>query len=101
MTAAGPPDLSTPYAVEPRDVDAYRRDGHALLRGVASADEVAAYAQAIVRAATEQNAEDRPRLERVHARVKPEEFMAGDLHVHGAGVKFDGRLVGSVDPHQP
>lgn len=37
------PELSEPFALTPDQIAAYRRDGHVLLRGVASAAEVAAY----------------------------------------------------------
>jgi len=37
------PDLSTLFAVSPEQAAAYRKDGHALLRGVASKAEIAAY----------------------------------------------------------
>jgi len=41
------PSLDEHYAVSAADADAYRRDGHVLLRGVASPDEVAAFRDAI------------------------------------------------------
>jgi ectoine hydroxylase-related dioxygenase (phytanoyl-CoA dioxygenase family) len=41
------PELTSPYAVTPDQAAAYRRDGHILLRGVASPTEVAAYRPAI------------------------------------------------------
>lgn len=37
------PDLASPYALGADSIAAYERDGHVLLRGVASRDEVAAY----------------------------------------------------------
>ena len=37
------PDLSTEYVVDPSEAESYQRDGHILLRGVASTEEVAAY----------------------------------------------------------
>ena len=40
---AGLPDLSTAYALASDQIAAFRHDGHVLLRGVASAHEVAAY----------------------------------------------------------
>lgn len=45
MTTTGTslPDLSSPYAVPADIVASYRTNGHCLLRGVASKDEVAAY----------------------------------------------------------
>ena len=44
-------ELTVPYGLDDADVRAFRRDGHVLLRDVASADTVATYAPAI-RAAT-------------------------------------------------
>lgn len=38
------PDLSSPHRVSPETVAAYRRDGHVVVRGLASADEVGVYA---------------------------------------------------------
>ena len=35
------PDLSAPYPVSPEQSDGFQRHGHILLRGVASADEIA------------------------------------------------------------
>lgn len=46
-TSSTLPDLSSPYVVTPDQAAAYRRDGHVLLRGVASPAEVAAYRPAI------------------------------------------------------
>ena len=43
--------LDDPYALDSDTVDAYRRDGHAVVRGLASADELAVYAPAIESAA--------------------------------------------------
>jgi ectoine hydroxylase-related dioxygenase (phytanoyl-CoA dioxygenase family) len=37
------PELSSDYEIAPELVDSFRRDGHVLLRGVASADEIATY----------------------------------------------------------
>ncbi|MFN8030163.1 MAG: phytanoyl-CoA dioxygenase family protein [Dermatophilaceae bacterium] len=56
--------LSSPYAVSPDDVAAYRRDGHIVLRGVASAGEVTAYGPAIRAAVSANNTERRPLAER-------------------------------------
>jgi ectoine hydroxylase-related dioxygenase (phytanoyl-CoA dioxygenase family) len=54
------PDLTSPYAVQPFERQAYVRDGHIVLRGVASPSEVAAYGDAIARAATGLSTETRP-----------------------------------------
>ena len=58
------PDLSRPFSVPPGAVEAYRRDGHALLRGVCSPEEIAFYRQAIVDAVRRHNQENRPMEER-------------------------------------
>lgn len=63
-------DLSTlPALEETRDVDAktiedYRRDGHVVLRGVCSSDEIAVYGPVIKDAAFRYNVETRPLEER-------------------------------------
>src|SRR5690242_642958 len=44
------PDLSSNYPLPPERVDSFRRDGHVVLRGVASGAEAAAYAPVIERA---------------------------------------------------
>lgn len=41
------PALASAYSLSSAQIEAYRRDGHVLLRGLASADEVAAYRGAI------------------------------------------------------
>lgn len=51
MTITTLPRLVEPRTVSAADVDSYRRDGHLLLRGVASRDEAAAYRD-VVRSAT-------------------------------------------------
>lgn len=58
------PLLADPRTVADADVDAFRRDGHVLLRGLASAEEVSAFRDAIVRAATDLNDESRPLADR-------------------------------------
>ncbi len=47
------PDLSAPYPVSPEQSDGFQRHGHILLRGVASADEIAPY-RTVILAAREQ-----------------------------------------------
>jgi ectoine hydroxylase-related dioxygenase (phytanoyl-CoA dioxygenase family) len=58
------PSLSAARVVADEDVAAYRRDGHVLLREVASAEEVNAFREVIVRAATDLNDETRPLSDR-------------------------------------
>lgn len=54
------PKLDTSYPLSPSQVESYRRDGHVLLRGVCSAEEIAAYREIIVDAAARYNTENRP-----------------------------------------
>jgi ectoine hydroxylase-related dioxygenase (phytanoyl-CoA dioxygenase family) len=49
------PDLTTGYDLTEDDIAAYRRDGHVLLRGVCSPDEIAAYQPIISAAAMRHN----------------------------------------------
>ena len=58
------PDLDDPIAVGPDVVDRFQREGHALVRGLATAEEVAAYRPHLVAAAKERNRETRPLEER-------------------------------------
>src|SRR2546430_6924304 len=58
------PDLSHEYALSAGRITRYQRDGHILLRRVASPAEVAAYRPAIVDAAMRYNTETRPLHER-------------------------------------
>src|SRR5438067_10780563 len=58
------PDLAHEYALSADRIARYRHDGHILLRGVASAEEVAAYRPVIVDAARRYNTETRPLHER-------------------------------------
>ena len=58
------PPLTSPYAVDPAAVDAFRRDGHVRLRGVASADEVAPFRDVITGAVKRLSTESRPLAER-------------------------------------
>lgn len=53
-------DLSNPYALEASQIEAFRRDGHVLLREVCSPAEVTAYGAAINQAAQRHNTETRP-----------------------------------------
>ena len=54
------PDLSSHYGLSAEQRTAYRRDGHVLLRGVASPDEASASRQVITAAVAQHNSEDRP-----------------------------------------
>ncbi len=58
------PALDSPYDVPAEAVDAYRRDGHTVLRSVCSSDEIAAYEPVIKDAAFRYNRETRPLEER-------------------------------------
>ena len=53
-------DLSSPYAISPEQATEFRRDGHILLRAVASAEEVAAYRPLILAARERFGAERTP-----------------------------------------
>jgi ectoine hydroxylase-related dioxygenase (phytanoyl-CoA dioxygenase family) len=58
--ATEPPPLDEPHTLPSDAADGYRRDGFAVVRGLATADEVAAFRPAIVAAATRLNRETRP-----------------------------------------
>ena len=59
------PDLSTPFALREEDVNAYRRDGHAIVRGLATPEEVAPFRPALLEAGeAAPQAERRPLEER-------------------------------------
>ena len=58
------PELSSDYALLPEQIEELRRDGHVLLRGVCSPDEVEAYRDLISGAARRFNTETRPLSER-------------------------------------
>jgi hypothetical protein len=58
------PDLALDYPVTPEQIACYERDGHFLLRYVASAAEVAAYRPHISGAARHYSTETRPLHER-------------------------------------
>lgn len=57
-------DLSQDYPISRAQVEAYQRDGHVLLRGVATPDVVAVYRKAITDAVRRLNTETRPLEER-------------------------------------
>jgi ectoine hydroxylase-related dioxygenase (phytanoyl-CoA dioxygenase family) len=58
------PKLNGRYALAPDAVAAFQRDGHVLLRGVASTDEVAAFRPVVSSAVKRFNRESRPLAER-------------------------------------
>ena len=58
------PDLDTPFAVAADAAASFARDGHAMLPGLASATEVAAYREHLERAAADGTMEHRPIGER-------------------------------------
>ncbi len=63
-TRTQPPDLSSRHEVDDAVVTGYRRDGHALVRGLVSQQEVAAYRHLIGDATRRHGAETRPLEER-------------------------------------
>ncbi len=58
------PDLAQEYTLSPEQVKSYQQNGHILLRGVASATEVAAYRPCIKEATARYNTEKRPLQQR-------------------------------------
>jgi len=58
------PDLSADYALSAEQIENYRRDGHVLLRGVASQEEIAAYRPVLQAAVERYRTETRPMEER-------------------------------------
>ena len=62
MTELAMPSLSHPYPVAEADVTGFRRDGHVLLRGVASASEAGAF-RPVIRSATMRLSQETRRLE--------------------------------------
>ena len=64
MTVTALPGLDEPFDLPPELRDVFRRDGHALVRGLASPGEVAAYRPHLVEAAHTRNRETRPLEER-------------------------------------
>jgi ectoine hydroxylase-related dioxygenase (phytanoyl-CoA dioxygenase family) len=57
-------NLDTPYVLSPKQIEDYQRDGHILLRGVCSPEEIAVYREVLVSAAHRYNTETRPIEER-------------------------------------
>lgn len=64
MTDLGLPDLSSPFTVSEQQREAYSRDGHTVVRGLATAAEVAAHAEVITAVATGLSTETRALAER-------------------------------------
>ncbi len=66
MSAAlGPPALSSAFVVQDEEVRAFQRDGHVVIRGLTSREEVSAYRDALVEAGrAAPQAEPRPLAER-------------------------------------
>lgn len=58
------PSLDSPYLLSPAQIDEYRQNGHILLRGVLSPEEIAAYREVILEATLRNNRETRPIEER-------------------------------------
>jgi ectoine hydroxylase-related dioxygenase (phytanoyl-CoA dioxygenase family) len=58
------PDLSADYTLTPEQIESYRENGHVLLRGVCTSEEVTAYRTALTEAAYRYNVETRPMEER-------------------------------------
>lgn len=54
------PDLCEEFALEAQSIDAFRRDGHVVLRGLASPEEIAAFRPAIVEAGERGRVDKRP-----------------------------------------
>lgn len=53
------PDLSSSYEITPAQIESFRRDGHILLRGVCSPEEIAAYRPFICNTTARMNGETR------------------------------------------
>lgn len=58
------PSLDEPYVLTKEQIDQYQRDGHILLRGVASPDEVNAYEPVLSKIVFERNTHTKPVAER-------------------------------------
>jgi len=58
------PELSTPFALAAEDVTAFRGDGHVVIRGLATAEEVAAFRPALLEAGEAVRHDRRPLSER-------------------------------------
>src|SRR5712671_3728857 len=58
------PDLESMYPVSQSDINSYRQNGHVLLRGVCSPEEISIYRDVLVSAAQQYSTESRPMEER-------------------------------------
>jgi len=58
------PDLASPFVLRSEAVDAYRRDGHVILRGLATPEEIAAFRPALLEAGEATRYDHRPLEER-------------------------------------
>ena len=58
------PDLDSEYTLTQEQIESYRKDGHVLLRGVCTPEEVATYRRVLTEAAYRHNVETRPMEER-------------------------------------
>lgn len=58
------PDLDSPYSLTDGQIESYRENGHILLRGVCSPEEIKAYREVILAATLKHNRETRPMEER-------------------------------------
>ena len=63
-TGVALPDLSSDYPLNDAQISAFQNDGYALLRGVCSPEEIAAYREVLNHAAYQHNKETRPIEER-------------------------------------
>jgi ectoine hydroxylase-related dioxygenase (phytanoyl-CoA dioxygenase family) len=59
VTATKLPELDTFVSIAPAQIEAFRRDGHVLTRGLLNEDEVAVYREVLVKAAEKYNTEKR------------------------------------------
>src|SRR5438045_5202996 len=64
MPVATLPNLDSVYAVSHSDINSYRQNGHVLLRGVCSPEEISIYRDVLVSATARYNTENRPMEER-------------------------------------
>jgi ectoine hydroxylase-related dioxygenase (phytanoyl-CoA dioxygenase family) len=64
LTISQMPELDSEYRVSTDDINRYRQNGHVLLRGVCSPEEIAVFREVLVSAAERYNTENRPMEER-------------------------------------
>jgi ectoine hydroxylase-related dioxygenase (phytanoyl-CoA dioxygenase family) len=77
------PDLASDYTLDQDTIDAFRRDGHTVVRGLASSEEADAYRAVIEDAALRHNVESRPLEDR-------ETYGKAFLQIPNLWVKDDG-----------